>query len=289
MTATGERAENAGFRPDIQGLRAIAVTIVVIYHLYPSALPGGFAGVDVFFVISGYLITGQLWRGYARAGKVSLASFWGQFRRRLVPAAALVLVVTWIAARVIEPATELAHTAQQVLASALYYQNWQLASDAVNYLKIRRGGHAGAALLVACRSRSSSTSPGRCCSCSRRSSRRGSRPAAPGQAAERTRRCGLVLVLLTAALVIASLAYSVAQTNADAPAAYFVTTTRLWELARRRRPARPRPRPADPRAGAPGLAGLVRPGARRRVGLPAHRVDAVPRGARAAPSSARPR
>jgi peptidoglycan/LPS O-acetylase OafA/YrhL len=60
--------ETRGFRPDIQGLRAIAVAMVVIYHLHPSALPGGFAGVDVFFVISGYLITGQLWRGYAQSG-----------------------------------------------------------------------------------------------------------------------------------------------------------------------------------------------------------------------------
>ena len=93
----GKPAEGRGFRPDIQGLRAVAVTMVVIYHLYPSTLPGGFAGVDVFFVISGYLITGHLWRGYARTGKVSLADFWGRRARRLVPAAVLVLTVTWIA------------------------------------------------------------------------------------------------------------------------------------------------------------------------------------------------
>src|SRR6185437_8777875 len=127
--------EKSGFRPDIQGLRAIAVGMVVLYHLFPAALPGGFAGVDVLFVISGYLITGHLWRGYARTGKVGLADFWGRRARRLVPAAALVLTVTWIVARVIEPATQLANTAQQILASALYYQNWQLASDAVSYFK----------------------------------------------------------------------------------------------------------------------------------------------------------
>ena len=109
--------------------------MVVIYHLYPSALPGGFAGVDVFFVISGYLITGHLWRGYAQTGKVGLADFWGRRARRLIPAAALVLTVTWIASRIIEPATQFANTAQQILASALYYQNWQLSSDAVNYFK----------------------------------------------------------------------------------------------------------------------------------------------------------
>ena len=102
---------NQGFRPDIQGLRAIAVAMVVIYHLYPSVLPGGFAGVDVFFVISGYLITSQLWRGYAQTGKVGLAGFWGRRARRLIPAAALVLTVTWIASRIIEPATQFANTA----------------------------------------------------------------------------------------------------------------------------------------------------------------------------------
>ncbi|HUN36880.1 MAG TPA: acyltransferase, partial [Trebonia sp.] len=66
-----------GFRPDIQGLRAIAVSLVVIYHVYPSVLPGGFAGVDVFFVISGYLITGHLWRTCQKTGRLSLADFWG--------------------------------------------------------------------------------------------------------------------------------------------------------------------------------------------------------------------
>jgi peptidoglycan/LPS O-acetylase OafA/YrhL len=232
-TSDGTRkpGENQGFRPDIQGLRAIAVTMVVIYHLYPSVMPGGFAGVDVFFVISGYLITGHLWRGYARTGKVGLADFWGRRARRLVPAAALVLTVTWVAARVIEPANQFANTARQILASALYYQNWQLASDAVNYFK---SGDATtpvqhfwslsieeqfylvwpllfllAALLTAVLA---------------------TRRPAPERAARRTRTRGVALGVLTAALVAASLAYSVYETSANGPAAYFMTTTRMWEL-----------------------------------------------------------
>src|SRR5215468_3398437 len=128
-TVEGGKAER-DFRPDIQGLRAIAVAMVVVYHLYPSLLPGGFVGVDVFFVISGFLITGHLWRGYATTGKLSLVEFWGRRARRLVPAAALVLAVTWVGARLVEPATRLADTATQIRASALYYQNWQLAHDA---------------------------------------------------------------------------------------------------------------------------------------------------------------
>ncbi len=225
--------------------------MVVIYHLYPSALPGGFAGVDVFFVISGYLITGQLWRGYAQTGKVGLAGFWGRRARRLIPAAALVLTVTWLAARVIEPATQLASTAQQVLASALYYQNWQLSSDAVNYFK---SGSAATPvqhfwslsveeqfylvwpllfLLAAVLAAMFAT---------RRAAPVVANPvlanpvlantalADPGRAARRSRARGAAVGVLTAALVIASLAYSVHETNADAPAAYFMTTTRMWEL-----------------------------------------------------------
>ena len=66
---------------------------------------------------------------------MSLLDFWGRRARRLVPAAALVLLVTWLVARVVEPVTELPDIAAQIRASALYFQNWQLAGDAVNYLK----------------------------------------------------------------------------------------------------------------------------------------------------------
>src|SRR5215471_18391019 len=113
--ALGGRGGDHGernFRPDVQGLRALAVTLVLIYHLYPSLVPGGFVGVDVFFVISGYLITGQLWRGFKGTGKVSLVEFWGRRARRIVPAAALVLAVTWVFSRLLLPASALANTAE---------------------------------------------------------------------------------------------------------------------------------------------------------------------------------
>src|SRR6266481_5930619 len=109
----GSSLRKRDIRPDVQGLRAIAVSMVVIYHLYPGLLPGGFAGVDVFFVISGFLITGHLLREYHKTGKVALLDFWGRRAKRLVPAAALVLTVTWIASRLLLPATRLADTASQ--------------------------------------------------------------------------------------------------------------------------------------------------------------------------------
>ena len=231
-----DKGRASGFRPDIQGLRAIAVSMVVIYHVRPSLLPGGFAGVDVFFVISGYLITGHLWRGYRKTGSVSLLDFWGRRARRLVPAAALVLLVTWLVARVVEPVTELPDIAAQIRASALYFQNWQLASDAVNYLQA--AGPAtpvqhfwslsveeqfylvwpllfGLAALVAIAF----------ASVRRRRGRHHTLPT------DSSRRAGLVTVaLLTTALVACSLAYSVYDTRTNPAAAYFVTTTRMWEL-----------------------------------------------------------
>lgn len=220
-----QQQRQRGFRPDIQGMRALAVGMVVIYHLWPSLLPGGFAGVDVFFVISGFLITGHLLREYRKTGRIGLLDFWGRRAKRLVPAAALVLTATWIASRFILPATRLADTAAQIRASALYFQNWQLAWNAVDYLKmdatatpvqhfwslsVEEQFYLGwpllflLAALVALTARSSAD-------------------------ARRVRGQRAVL-LLACAVVAGSLWYSVYYTHANPSGAYFVTTTRIWEL-----------------------------------------------------------
>jgi peptidoglycan/LPS O-acetylase OafA/YrhL len=210
--ATDHRSD---FRPDIQGLRALAVSMVVAYHLYPSLVPGGFAGVDVFFVISGFLITGHLWRGYQRDGQVRLLDFWGRRARRLVPAAALVLTVTWVIARLVLPPDRLADTAGQIRASALYFQNWQLAHEAVDYLT----------------SDNAATPVQHFWSLSVEEQFYLVWPLLFVVAAvvgRRHRRVVLGGLLVT--LVAASLAYSVYETRVDPAAAYFVTTTRMWEL-----------------------------------------------------------
>ena len=72
--------------PEIQGMRALAVTLVVLFHLWPQRLSGGFVGVDVFFVISGYLITSHLMREVDRTGSVRLRTFYARRARRLLPA-----------------------------------------------------------------------------------------------------------------------------------------------------------------------------------------------------------
>ena len=79
-------------RADIQGLRAIAVASVVVFHFWPELLPGGFTGVDVFFVVSGFLITGQILRDMDRFGAFTCAvRFWAARVRRILPVALLVL------------------------------------------------------------------------------------------------------------------------------------------------------------------------------------------------------
>ena len=223
-TISEGKPKGRGFRPDIQGLRALAVGMVVIYHLYPSLLTGGFAGVDVFFVISGFLITGHLLREYHKTGKVALLDFWGRRAKRLVPAAALVLTVTWIASRLLLPATRLADTASQVRASAFYYQNWQLAWNAVDYLKsgsaaspvqhfwslsVEEQFYLGWPLLFLLAALVALTA--------RRTE-------------QRRARGHRVVLLLAGGVVAASLWYSVYYTHVNPAGAYFVTTTRIWEL-----------------------------------------------------------
>ena len=89
MDAAVDRRTLAGvqpsFRADIQGLRAIAVIAVMVFHIWPQFARGGYIGVDVFFVISGYLITGILVRSLQNAGRISVLDFYARRIRRLVP------------------------------------------------------------------------------------------------------------------------------------------------------------------------------------------------------------
>jgi peptidoglycan/LPS O-acetylase OafA/YrhL len=122
------------FRPDIEGLRAIAVGTVLIYHAGLPFFHGGFIGVDVFFVISGFLITGLLVAEIERTGRLSISGFYARRIKRLLPATMVVLLTTvalsWM---FLSPLRRLS-TAGDVAASALYVVNWRLAGQAVDYL-----------------------------------------------------------------------------------------------------------------------------------------------------------
>jgi peptidoglycan/LPS O-acetylase OafA/YrhL len=125
-TKTRERA------PGLDGIRALAVLVVIGFHEGASGLRGGFLGVDIFFVLSGFLITDLLIAGYDRAGRLNLADFWTRRARRLLPALAVMLVVVTAAAAVIEPAQE-ASLRLALLAAATYTSNWYQILHHVSY------------------------------------------------------------------------------------------------------------------------------------------------------------
>jgi peptidoglycan/LPS O-acetylase OafA/YrhL len=131
--AVRETPSTSLFQPEIQGLRAVAVLLVVLYHLWPVRLTGGYVGVDIFFVISGFLITSHMYREVQDGSALGLTRFWARRIRRLLPASLLVLLVTVFAAFLWIPSTLWEVTARQIGASALYIQNWVLAADSVDY------------------------------------------------------------------------------------------------------------------------------------------------------------
>lgn len=120
-------------RADIQALRAVAVGLVVLNHMWPDRVTGGYVGVDVFFVISGFLITSHLLKELNASGRIRLASFYARRIRRLLPAAFLVLAFSLIGSMLWLPFSRWVDTAYEVLASSLYAENWLLAAKSIDY------------------------------------------------------------------------------------------------------------------------------------------------------------
>ncbi|WP_431230970.1 acyltransferase family protein [Mycolicibacterium psychrotolerans] len=127
------RVERNKFRPDIEGLRAVAVVAVVLFHASVPGIGGGYIGVDVFFVISGFLITGLLWREVSSSGSVRLRAFYGARARRLLPASAAVGVVTMVAATFLFPPLQVPAILYDGIFSALYVSNYRFMQEGVNY------------------------------------------------------------------------------------------------------------------------------------------------------------
>ncbi len=128
------RAETKRFRTDIQGMRALAVLAVVLYHAGVPFLPGGYVGVDIFFVISGFLITGLLLREIERSGRVSFKDFYARRIRRLLPASALVLLATVVGAKLLVPPLLLPDMAKDAVATSLFFANMRFAQTGTDYL-----------------------------------------------------------------------------------------------------------------------------------------------------------
>ncbi|HEY5024358.1 MAG TPA: acyltransferase family protein [Acidimicrobiales bacterium] len=212
----GTAPEDRSFRPDVEGLRAVAVLLVVLYHVGIPHL-GGYVGVDVFFVISGYVITGLLLRERAATHKTSLLAFYGRRCRRIIPAATLVIVATVLASRLLLGVV----TSEQVVSdarwAAVFLANFHFTATGTNYF-LAQG------------------------------------PASPLQSfwslaveeqfyivyptiflvvATIGRRLSLraKLTVFLGLVVVASLTWSVVQTSSNPTVAYFSPFTRAWELA----------------------------------------------------------
>lgn len=120
-------------RADIQGLRAACVIAVCIFHAFPDALPGGFIGVDVFFVISGFLITQNLVSELSATGKIDIFRFWARRAQRLLPNSMLTLLTTLIATSILLPSYRQGQIANDLMSAAAFYSNFRFARQAVDY------------------------------------------------------------------------------------------------------------------------------------------------------------
>jgi peptidoglycan/LPS O-acetylase OafA/YrhL len=205
--------KRSGVRPEIQALRAVAVLTVVVFHVWPEAMPGGFVGVDVFFAISGFLITAHLVREVDKTGTLALWQFWARRARRLLPAALLTLFVCAITTIAFVPQLYWQQFLTEIGTSTAYVQNWQLATDAVDYfaadnrkspvqhfwsLSAEEQFYVFWPLLIIV-----------------------------GAWTARRRLAITAVLLLVTGL---SLWYSIAETASNPGAAYFVTPTRAWEF-----------------------------------------------------------
>jgi peptidoglycan/LPS O-acetylase OafA/YrhL len=222
--------EKAGFRPDLEGLRAIAVSLVLLYHAAVPGFGGGYVGVDVFFVLSGFLITGLLLRELESTGGISLPSFYARRLRRLLPAVALLIVVTVVASVAVLPPLRAGDVAADGVAASLYASNLRFALQATDYLQSELAPSPllhlwslgveeqfylfwPALLLVA-------SVPWR----------RRVADAGVGEGAHARPRAIVRVGVLAVVVVTASFALSLWLTTASAPWAFFSLPSRAWEL-----------------------------------------------------------
>ncbi|MFW6640085.1 acyltransferase family protein [Nocardiopsis algeriensis] len=118
-------------RPDIEGLRAVAVLLVAVYHIWFGKVSGG---VDVFLLLTGFLITGSLVRAMERDGRIAFGAFLARLVKRLFPAGAVVLAAILVGAYLFLPRSRWTDIIADVQAAALYHANWHLAGNAVDYM-----------------------------------------------------------------------------------------------------------------------------------------------------------
>ncbi|MFF8186481.1 acyltransferase family protein [Microbacterium sp. NPDC016588] len=207
-------------RLDVEGLRALAVMAVVLYHAQVPWMTGGFVGVDVFFVISGFLISGLIYDEIRKRGSFSFADFYARRARRILPAAAAVLAVVTIAAWVLMPPLRTTSVAVDALWAGFSLANWHFAASSTDYshatalvsplqhfwsLSVEEQFYLVWPLLLVI--------------------------AGIVAVRLRLRRPIVPFYVVTLVALGASLAYSLYLTDANAPLAYLSTLTRVWQFA----------------------------------------------------------
>lgn len=134
IVAATPREARLSYMPGLDGLRALAVIAVLIYHAQYSLLPGGFLGVEVFFVISGYLITSLLLKEREQSGRINLPAFWLRRARRLLPAVFLLILSSLVFSVIFLP-DEVANLRSDAAASAAYVTNWYFIFSQQSYFE----------------------------------------------------------------------------------------------------------------------------------------------------------
>ncbi len=216
------------FRADVQGLRAIAVLTVIAGHAGVPFLPGGFVGVDVFFVISGFLISQLLFREVERSGNLSIRNFYARRARRILPAATLVTIATVVASLLWLSVVEALDVVTDAVWVTLFAANIHFAAVGTDYFAQEEGPSplqhywslsveeqfylVWPLILVGC------------VWLARRRSSRGAR-------VEKQSLPRHIVFWVLGGLGLASLVYGVWLTEVDPVAAYFSTPARAWELA----------------------------------------------------------
>ncbi len=208
-----QRPSESRFRPDLEGFRGIAILLVLLCHARLPGAEAGFIGVDVFFVLSGFLITGLLVDERRRTGQIRLGSFYARRARRILPAAIVVLAGTLLAAQLFLSPLDLPRVADDALAASLSVANVRFALDATDYfapvaaspvlhywsLGVEEQFYLLWPVLLLL--------------------------------ATRARRPRLAMALLITVVLAGSFALSLVMTASNGPWAYYLLPTRAWQLA----------------------------------------------------------
>jgi len=209
-----------GFRLDIQGVRGFALVLVLACHAGVPGMAGGFVGLDIFFVLSGFLITGLILTELDRRGTVSIGRFYARRAKRLLPLAVTVLAVTVVGSALLLSPLQSREVAGDVVAATFYFVNWHFIAESVDYFAFDE----------------TLTSPVQhYWSLSVEEQFYLIWPVTLGLGALAARRLGWgmrrTIAMLIVPIGIASLLYSIQYTPTDPRSAYFSSLTRIWELA----------------------------------------------------------